>query len=91
MLLGRLAWPNRLADPQLKFGWKPERDTRNLSRWLAGAFWSWPQHSYSNREFSLLFMSVVVVVVEEPLGEPKKNYPSTTELSRELAKCGIQI
>jgi hypothetical protein len=34
MLLARFAWPNRLSDLQLQFGWKPERVSRTVNTLL---------------------------------------------------------
>lgn len=41
MLLARLAWPNRLADLHLKFGWKPERVSRTVNFLLRFIYDTW--------------------------------------------------
>lgn len=41
MLLARLAWPNRLADLRLKFGWKPERISRIVKELLQFIHETW--------------------------------------------------
>lgn len=43
MLLARLAWPNRLVDMHLKFGWKPERVSRIVNTLLKFIYETW-QH-----------------------------------------------
>lgn len=41
MLLARLAWPNRLSDLNLKFGWKPERVSRTVNTLLRFIYDTW--------------------------------------------------